>query len=138
MNYLRFLLNSLCGCLVAAALQPSWGMDLNPDEIRGSNVINPVVVLQNRYFTKIMRPEIGFSAGKFLNEAYTDTATVGVRGALFFNEWAGIEFQYSQTNVSDSQDRLALNKLQYRELASDQVVSHDVETNPVSNAMDVN
>ena len=122
--------------LLAAA--PSYAVDLNPKEIRGNDKGKPVVILQNRYFTKVMRPEFGFATGRFLNEAYTDTTTMGLRGSLFITEWAGVEAQFSKTNVSDSEDRVALNQLEYRKINSSEIVSPDVEVNPVYSTVDVN
>ena len=48
----------------------AMALDLKADEIRGEQVNNPVKILQNRYFTKTFRPEIGLSLGSFVNEAY--------------------------------------------------------------------
>ncbi|MCX6128004.1 MAG: outer membrane beta-barrel domain-containing protein [Proteobacteria bacterium] len=88
--------------------QEVLAIDLKPEEIRGKSSQSPVTILQNRYFTKALRPELGISYGTITNEAYTDTSLLAVRGALFFNEWIGIEFQSLKTKVSDSDDRKAL------------------------------
>lgn len=115
-----------------------YAMDLDPAEIRGPVEKNPVTILQNRYFTKTWRPELGFTVGTFLNEAYTDTSLSGLRGALFVNEWLGFEYQYIKTRVKDSDDRKALNHLTYRRLDDDTVVSPDPEVNKIIGASDVN
>ena len=125
-------------CLAFGLSQTSFALDLKPSEIRGDVKKSPVSVLQNRYFTKAFRPEVGVAAGSFLNEAYTNTMTFGFRGALFFNEWVGAEFQSVQTNVSDSDDRRALNELKYRKLDSSDIVSPDPEINPIKSVMDFN
>ncbi|MFW7381215.1 MAG: outer membrane beta-barrel domain-containing protein [Oligoflexus sp.] len=117
---------------------PSLALDLKASEIRGETRKSPVSVLQNRYFTKTFRPEVGVAAGSFVNQAYTETMIYGARAALFFNEWLGVEFQSIQTNVADSDDRKALNRLQYRKLDSQDVVSPDPEVNSIRAVTDVN
>ncbi len=121
-------------------VSPSKGfaLDLKPSEIRGDTRKNPVSVLQNRYFLKAWRPEIGFTTGSFLNESYTDTTSVGVRGALFFNEWLGLEIQHSTTSIKDSDDRKALNNLEYKRIEDDKIVSPDPEINPIHKITEVN
>lgn len=121
------------------AIETAAAMDLNPAEIRGKSRRKPVSVLQNRYFTKTLRPEIGFSAGSLLNEAYTNTSTMGFRGSLFVSEWLGFEYQNSTMSVEDSDDRKALNGLEYYPTTGEQVVvSPDPEVNPVSGVIDYN
>ena len=112
------------------------GTELDPNEIRGTSTKAPVGVLQNRYFLKTWRPEIGLLAGTILNEAYTNTRLFGVRAGVFFNEWVGVEMQQIRTTVGDSDDRKALNKLTYRKVTSDQVVSPDVEVNDINGITD--
>ncbi len=116
-----------------------WALDLNPAELRGSGARNPVAVLQNRYFTKELRPEIGLATGSFLNEAYTKTSMKGARVSLFLNEWIGVEAQSFTTSIADSVDRKALNELKYRKLDDPEaVVSPDPEINQVYSIRDVN
>lgn len=93
-----------------------WALDLDPNEIRGKSSKESVTVLQNRYFLKTFRPEVGLLVGSVLNEAYLKTTTYGVRTGLFFSEWLGIEVAMTRTSVRDSDDRKALNKLKYRPL----------------------
>lgn len=124
--------------LICINATSSFALDLKPSEIRGDQHKKPVSVLQNRYFLKAWRPEIGFTAGSFLNESYTDTTSMGVRGALFFNEWLGVEIQHSTTSVKDSDDRKALNKLEYKRIEDDKLVSPDPEINPVHKITEVN
>ena len=112
-------------------------LDLKPSEIRGEKKTSPVSILQNRYFTKSFRPEFGFSAGSFVNEAYTDTLMWGLRGSLFVSEWLGFEFQSISTSVKDSDDRKALNNLKYRKLDTSDVVSPDPEINRVHGSRDL-
>ncbi|SMF46936.1 outer membrane beta-barrel domain-containing protein [Pseudobacteriovorax antillogorgiicola] len=118
--------------------QPLMALDLKPDEIRGEKVTNPVSILQNRYFLKSFRPEVGFSAGSFVNEAYTDTILWGYRTSMFINEWLGFELQAIQTSVSDSDDRKALNQLKYQKIGTTDVVSPDPEINRIHGSQDVN
>lgn len=128
-----------CFVLLTALLWNQYAVALNlkPDEIRGEEVNNPIKILQNRYFTKTNRPEIGFAVGTFVNEAYTDTALMGLRAAYFFNEWLGVEAQSISTTVEDSDDRRALNQLKYQKIGTTEVVSPDPETNQVNGSTDV-
>lgn len=112
--------------------------DLTPAEIRGDQSKNPVSVLQNRYFLKAWRPELGFTVGSFMNESYTDTTYTGARGALFFNEWIGLEVQHATTSISDSDDRKALNQLKYKRISDDVIVSPDPEVNPIHEVTEAN
>lgn len=109
---------------------------LDPNQIRGKTKNTPVSVLQNRYFLKAMRPEVGIFAGTMLNEAYTNTKYFGLRGSLFITEWIGAEVQYVTTSVSDSDDRIALSQLKYRRLEEDTIVSPDPEVNPINSVID--
>ena len=118
------------------------GPDLDPNEIRGTSTKKPVAVLQNRYFLKAWRPEVAILYGTMLNEAYTNTKLRGLRFSLFFNEWVGAEYQWIRTSVSDSDDRKALNRLQYRPVTADpkkpnEIVSPDAEVNAISGMTDI-
>jgi outer membrane beta-barrel protein len=126
-----------------------FAFDLDPSEIRGKSSKEPVTVLQNRYFLKQYRPEVGFSLGMIMDEAYLDTQTYGVRTGFFMNEWFGVEVQMLKTAVSDSDDRRALNGLKYRPLdsnsgdatdanADDVTVSPDPEVNAIHGVTDFN
>jgi outer membrane beta-barrel protein len=126
----------------------AFGFDLDPSEIRGKSSKEPVTVLQNRYFLKQYRPEVGFSVGMIMDEAYLDTQTYGVRAGLFVNEWLGFEVQSLKTAVSDSDDRKALNRLKYRPITGggdatdaggeDVTVSPDPEVNAIHSMTDFN
>lgn len=117
--------------------------DLKANEIRGRSSKKALSVLQNRFFVKSLRPEVGVMMGSFLNESYTDTLSYGIRGGLFLTEWLGVEAQFMRTSVSDSADRIALNRLQYYPVGSDGdavsdiVVNPDPEVNPIHGAMEV-
>lgn len=132
MLHLLFLATGLwCGLAQA--------YDLKPSDLKSKNDKQPVNVLQNRFFLKAMRPEVGLLAGTFLNEAYTRTTTVGGRFGLFVNEWFGVELQYVKASVSDTEDRKALNKKKYRDFDDpDSVVSPETETNPIKSVTDIN
>lgn len=134
---------------VVSGLFPSQasGFELDPNAIRGKKSKTPVSVLQKRFFLKSMRPEAGVILGTFLNEAYTDTRTTGIRAGMFFTEWAGFEMQYLRASVSDTDDRRALNQLQYYEkiessagdaVPGNTLVSPDPEVNPVRSVQDFN
>jgi outer membrane beta-barrel protein len=128
---------ALNGASVALAI------DLKPEDIRGKESEKSVSVLQQRYFIKAFRPELGILHGTFLNEAYTKTETRGLRASFFFNEWIGIEMQYVDTSVVSSDDRKALNKLEYRkkdpeEGKENEIVSPDPEINRILGYKDFN
>ncbi len=129
-------------CLLAVATyfsaQTVLAIDLDPADIRGKSTQSPVTILQNRYFVKTLRPELGLSYGTVTNEAYTDTSLLGLRGALFFNEWVGLELQSLTAHVADSDDRRALNQLKYRRLDAAEIVSPDPEVNPIKSILDLN
>jgi outer membrane beta-barrel protein len=123
--------------------EPLLALDLDAAKIRGESHAEPVTVLQNRYFLKAWRPEIGFLAGSMLNEAYTDTRAIGVRAGVFWSEWLGLEYQTLRTEIKDTTDRTALNSLKYRPLDAtgenaDLVVSPDPEVNPIHAINDLN
>lgn len=124
--------------LLAGVSSPSFAIDLEPEAIRGSSQKSPVTILQNRYFVKTLRPELGVSYGTVTNEAYTDTTLMGFRGALFFSEWIGMELQTLKASVKDSDDRKALNQLRYRKLEAAEIVSPDPEVNPLKSVVDIN
>lgn len=65
-------------------------------------------VVQNRFFTKKNRVEIGLNAGSILNESYSNTSVVGTRTGLFFSEKFGLEYNFSKYRSIDSTDLLAL------------------------------
>jgi outer membrane beta-barrel protein len=130
MSGLGFVLSSLL------SFGEVYGLELKPSEIRAKTESNPVTVLQNRYFLKAWRPEIGFATGSLLNEAYTDTTAMGVRAALFVNEYFGVETQHFKTTVKDSDDRVALNDIEVEKDGKPTTV--DPEVNPVSKIVDVN
>ena len=122
-------------CLSRPAV--SSGLDLNADELKGTTTKKPVAVLQNRYFLKSWRPELGFLMGTVTNEAYTDTQTRGLRLGVFLNEWVGIETQIIRTTVKDSADLKALKQKTYRDKTDpSKLVTADAEVNPINSAND--
>lgn len=136
-SYLTGLLR--LSCLALTLFSPTYlgAIDLKPEEIRGKGASSPVTILQNRYFLKAWRPELGVSYGTVMNEAYTDTKLLGFRGALFFNEWLGLELQSFSATVSDSDDLQALKRLRYRKLDSDTEVFPDPEINRIQKITDL-
>ncbi len=119
---------------------PSYlgAIDLKPEEIRGKGASSPVTILQNRYFLKAWRPELGVSYGTVTNEAYTDTKLLGFRGALFFNEWLGLELQSFTATTSDSDDLKALKRLRYLKIEDPTVqVFPDPEINRIKKIGDL-
>jgi len=112
------------------------GLELDPDELRGSNSKKSVSVLQNRFYLKAWRPEVGTLIGTITNEAYTDTKLHGFRLGIFLNEWVGVEGQYILTTVRDSADRKALKKKIYRDQYEDKKVTADAEVNPIKQIQD--
>jgi outer membrane beta-barrel protein len=123
--------------LSQAPLTRAAGLDLDPDELKGTTTKKPVAVLQNRYFLKAWRPELGFLVGTVTNEAYTDTQTRGLRLGVFLNEWVGIESQWIRTTVKDSADRKALKQKTYRDKTDpNKLVTADAEVNPINSMND--
>lgn len=138
-NYFRLLRVGIISLFsLLFTYSSAYSLDLKPSEIRGKSKVKPVSVLQNRYFLKKYRPEIGIMVGRLLNEAYTDTITTGARGALFFTEWVGVEVQYISTSVEDSDDQKALERIEYRKLDSDLRVNPSADVNEVDSILDVN
>lgn len=114
------------------------GLELDPDELRGSSSKKPISVIQNRFYLKAWRPELGTLVGTINNEAYTDTKLHGFRIGLFLNEWVGLETQHILTTVKDSADRKALKKKIYRDLVDeDKKVTADAEVNPINQVQDL-
>lgn len=110
--------------------------EIEADTIRGKTQQTPVTVLQNRYFLKAMRPELGLVYGTVTNEAYTDTTLFGGRTSLFINEWVGIEFQSLKARVKNSDDRKVLNQIVYKK-PTGETVSVDPEVNRVLKTTDI-
>jgi outer membrane beta-barrel protein len=111
---------------------------LTPEMIRAESEHKPVSVLQQRFFLKAFRPEIGILAGTYMNESYTSTNLYGFRGTLYINEWIGFEGQWYKTLVTDSADRKALNTLIFRDRDNpEKLVSPDPEVNPIYGGTDL-
>ncbi|NBO38058.1 outer membrane beta-barrel domain-containing protein [bacterium] len=75
-----------------------------------SNEISDIAptVVQNRFFTKQLRAEVGASFGTVMNESYSKTSLAGGRLGLFVSEKVGIEYNFSQFKAVDSPDLTAL------------------------------
>jgi outer membrane beta-barrel protein len=113
------------------------GLELNPDELKGESTKKSVAILQNRYFLKSWRPEVGLLVGSVTNEAFTKTKTRGARVGVFLNEWVGLEAQYILTTVRNSADRVALNQKTYRDRTDpNKIVTADAEVNPIKSFQD--
>ena len=135
---------AVAGALTAgnASLATAQTLDIVPGNYKPKSDIRPVSVLQNRFFLKSLRPEVGFMAGTILNESYTSTFARGMRLGMFMGEWAGIEMQWLSTAVSDSADRKALNNLRYRPLEGDAtspgaIVTPDPDVNAIHAMRDI-
>jgi len=134
----------LAGCVALLWAGAAFSLELDPAEIRGKSGKEPVDVLQNRYFLKTWRPELGLIAGTMLDEAYISTRSTGFRLGLFFNEWIGAEVQLQRTSVTSSADRKALNKLKFRPYTPNgpvdvnTIVTPDPEVNAIHRIFDVN
>lgn len=85
----------------------------DPELIRGRSKSDiskkRVEVLQDRYFKKAFRPELGLLVGSLLDEPYVDTRTLGGRLGFFFNEFWGIEAQYTKGDSQNSEELKFLN-----------------------------
>ncbi len=122
---------------------PAFALEIDANDIRGESDKKSVKVLQDRFFKKALRPEFGLLFGNIRDEAYVKTYTHGLRFGLFFNEWVGLDLQYQTTTVKNSDDRTALNKMQYRKKdplpgEENDLVSPDPEVNPVHKIADIN
>lgn len=136
----RYLTGFLRLSFLALVAFPSYlgAIDLKPEDVRGKGTASPVTILQNRYFLKAWRPELGVSYGTVTNEAYTDTKLLGFRGALFFNEWLGLELQSFNATTSDSDDLKALKRLRYLKIEDPTVqVFPDPEVNRIKKITDL-
>ncbi len=136
-RHLRGLLNLTFAALLGA---PGYlgAIDLKPDEVRGKTTQSPVTILQNRYFVKAFRPELGVAFGTVTNEAYTATQLMGFRGGLFMNETFGLEVQSTTATVSDSDDLKALRRLRYRKFDDANIEVHpDPEVNRLKKIIDI-
>lgn len=109
--------------------QQSLAIDLDPSEIRTTKTNKKISVLQNRFFLKEMRPEIGIEVGTLINEAYTDTTLAGLSYSFYLSEWIGFTGYSLQASTADTEDRKVLQNLRYRSLDSDRIVSPDPEIN---------
>jgi outer membrane beta-barrel protein len=137
--FMRMAVSISLGLALLNAYSPvhADGLDLNVDELKGTTSKKPIAVLQNRYFLKAKRPELGFLTGTVTNEAYTDTQTRGLRLGIFLNEWVGLESQWIRTTVKDSADRKALKQKTYRDKTDpNKLVTADAEVNPISSMND--
>ena len=117
------------------------GEELMPSDVSApDSASQPMSVLQKRFFLKAWRPEAGVLFGSIQNESYTKTYVHGARLSVFFNETIGIEAQYARTTVQDSDDRKALNGLQYRPKSAasgEGLVSPDPEVNAIHSMTDL-
>ncbi len=136
----------LSGCWLLLLLSggTASAIELKPEEMRSREELKPVSVLQQRFFSKRLRPEVGVVAGTFLNEVYTVTTTRGARLGLALTEMFGLEMQYHTTTIKDSEDRKALNGMRFYplEVPEDGEDNTEVyptpEVNPINGVVDVN
>jgi len=136
----RYLTSFLRLTFATLVTFPSFlgAIDLKPEEVRGKATQSPVTILQNRYFLKAFRPELGVAYGTITNEAYTDTQLVGFRTGLFFTETLGLELQSFNATVSDSDDLKSLKRLRYRKFDDPNIEVHpDPEVNRIKKIVDV-
>jgi len=134
---LRTFLNFAICIGVFFAVQVSFSQDLSSKQLTSSEDSSPVKVLQNRFFQKTWRPELGLLAGSMLSESFTDTKMVGARLSLFISEWIGFEVQKINTQVSPSDSLKSLRKQRYRsESNPDNFVYADVPLNKIQSITD--
>lgn len=111
-----------------------FGMELDPDKIRVNPPETNIAVVQNRYFNKVFRPELGLFYGRIMDEAYTETTYLGYRLSMFFTEGLGIEISSSNSFIEDSPDKKALDQLKYPDPeALDEYPSKQVQPTPEIN-----
>lgn len=112
----QFLFRGLVACLVLFFVhQGSAYAQERPTDEQEILPPPPVLVLQNRFFKKALRPEVSFFGGTILNEAYSKTTMVGGRFGLFFNEWVGLDYSFTDFQVEDSTDLKALRAIEVYE-----------------------
>ena len=87
--------------------------DVDPEVLRERKSKVGMAVLQNRFFKKSLRPEMGVQGGIFLKEAYDNTYFYGGYFSLFVNEWYGLDLAYGQTSVEETDDAKALRAQKY-------------------------
>lgn len=102
-----------CLTLACASVSPfAWATPKAQTRLVAINSVSSAditpSVVQNRFFTKSLRAEVGLSAGTILNESYSRTASAGARAGLFFNELLGLEYNFAQFRSQDSVDLKAL------------------------------
>lgn len=114
-----------------------FALDLDPKKIRVNPQKSDIAVVQNRYFNKAFRPELGVFYGKIMNEAYLNTNYTGYRLAMFFTESLGLEVSSATSEITDSPDRVALNSLKFKDITTDALVSPDPEVNSVQSAIEL-
>lgn len=112
--------------------------NIKPSDIRVSTSKKQVSILQNRFFLKALRPEIGVATGSVLNEAYIKTYINGFRTGMFITEWIGIELQYFKSIVKESEDKKALDQMEYKDILTNKIVTPNPEINPIRNITDIN
>mgnify|MGYP005854170489 CR=1 FL=1 len=117
---------------------PAQAFDIKPSDIKVSTSKKQVSVLQNRFFLKALRPEIGVATGSVLNEAYIKTYINGFRTGMFITEWVGVELQYFKSIVKESEDKKALDKMEYKDILTNKKVTPNPEINPIRNFTDIN
>ena len=115
---------------------------LNPKDIRGETPESrkSISVLHSRFFKKAWRPEVGVMFGYSTDEAYFDTSGLGLRLALFTNEWFGVEVQYIKMSYEESDDYneiQQLSKLAF-EKNSSKPLNIVPEINPITQVIDAN
>lgn len=138
----RFFLSPFSKLLIALVTtlltgSVSYGLELDPKKIRVKPLENNIAVVQNRYFDKAFRPELGLFYGRIMNEAYTETNYTGYRLSMFFTESFGLELSSLTTSIKDSPDRVALNSLEFRDISTNELVTPDPEVNTVKGANEV-
>ena len=57
-------------------------LELDPEKIRVTPPDTDIAVVQNKYFTKSFRPELGLFGGKIMNEAYRNLLRLQIRPLL--------------------------------------------------------
>lgn len=138
-NYpMLFMLCAGIGFFSILRLPALTAQEIDSEELVNEYEPRPNKILQNRFFTKRLRPEIGLLAGSMLSESYTNTNLMGFRLGLFMTEWVGFEFQTIKTKVSDSQDRKTLKKMEYRDVEKpDDLVHPNVPVNEIQGIADL-
>lgn len=134
----------LMATFFCSSLGYSQALSIDPSELRSPQTEKTVSVLQQRFFWKKWRPELGATVGAVLNDPYTDATIRGLRLGLFVTETIGIEVSHALLMSASSEDRKIIKRQKFRPKTppetgeEDKTVYADVYVNDVQSVSDFN